>query len=428
MGLRTWRLALGLAGVVLGLAACGGGGGSDSGGTAQVRVVNAARSYGALDFYVGGTLDASAVASQATSDYVSIEAGTYTTDFNRAGGATALNEQSRSFSADTAYTVVAFEQSGALSTFHLVENEVAPDAGKAKLRVVNVAPDAGAVDVYVTGNTDSLDDFSPAVAGVAGSSLSGYTSITQGTWRVRITGAGDKTDLRLDISGVSLANGDIGSLLVMPSSGGVLVNGLLLKQQGSATTYVNTAARARLVAGAAANGSVAATLGGVTLSSGARSPLVGAYTLVPAGTLSLNVSVNGTAASTGNVVAAPGADLTLLVYGPAASATVTTLVDDNRPAASGKAKVRLVNVVNDLGSGLSLVADFTSLADNVLLGGASAYATPAAGTVSQIEVDSPLSASALYATTDVTLQSGGVYTLFMLGSASSAGGVLRRDR
>lgn len=428
MGLRTWRLALGLAGVVLGLAACGGGGGGDNGGTAQVRVVNAARSYGALDFYIGGTLDASAVASQATSDYVSVEAGTYTTDFNRAGGATALNEQSRSFAADTAYTVVAFEQAGALSTFHLVENEAAPDSGKAKLRVVNVAPDAGAVDVYVTGNTDSLDDFSPAIAGVAGSSLSGYASVTQGTWRVRITGAGDKTDLRLDITGVSLANGDIASLLVMPSSGGVLVNGLVLKQQAGATTYVNTSARARLVAGAAANGSVAATLGGVTLSSGARSPLVGAYTLVPAGTLPLNVSVNGTAASAANVVAAPGADLTLLVYGPAASATVTPLTDDNRPAASGKAKVRLVNVVNDLGSGLSLVADFTSLADNVQLGAASAYATPAAGTVSQIEVDSPLNASALYTTTDVTLQSGGVYTLFMLGSASAPGGVLRRDR
>jgi hypothetical protein len=45
------------------------------------------------------------------------------------------------------------------------------------------------------------------------------------------------------------------------------------------------------------NGSVAATLGGVTLSSGARSPLVGAYTLVPAGTLPVNVAVNRVATS-----------------------------------------------------------------------------------------------------------------------------------
>lgn len=429
MGLRMWRLAVGLAGVVLGLAACGGGGSDDDSGSASVRVVNATRTYGALDFYIGGTLNAAAVATQSTSNYVSVDAGTYTTDFNRAGGATALNEQSRSFSGDTAYTVVAFEQSGGLSTFHLVENESAPDSGKAKLRVVNVTPDAGAVDVYVTGNTDSLDDFSPAISGVSAASLSSYVSVTQGTWRIRVTGSGDKTDLRLDVSSVSLADQDIASLLVLPSNGGVLVNGLVLKQKGSATTYVNSSARARLVSAAASNGSVAASIGGVTLSSGARSPLVGAYTLVPAGELPVSVSVNGTAATAANVTALPGADISLLVYGPAASATVKAIVDDNHlPTSSAKAKVRLINVVNDLDAGLSLVADFTALADSVAFGTASAYAQPAAGTVSLMQVTSPLSSTPLYSTTDVTLLGNGVYTMFVMGSAASPGAVLRRDR
>jgi hypothetical protein len=43
-------------------------------------------------------------------------------------------------------------------------------------------------------------------------------------------------------------------------------------------------------------------------------------------------------------------------------------------------------------------------------------------------VTSPLSSTPLYSTTDVTLLGNGVYTMFVMGSATSPGAVLRRDR
>lgn len=74
------------------------------------------------------------------------------------------------------------------------------------------------------------------------------------------------------------------------------------------------------------------------------------------------------------------------------------------------------------------VADFSALIDSVAFGTASADAQPAAGTVSQLDVTSPLSSSALHAASDVTLLGNGVYTMFMMGSSTATGGVLRRDR
>ncbi|MED5620637.1 DUF4397 domain-containing protein [Ideonella sp. BN130291] len=415
------------------VAGCGGSGSDDS-GTASLRVVNASPGYGQLDFYVDDSIALSSIASGTATSYISLSSGTaHSTLFTRTGSATTVQSQDRTLSADVAYTVVAYGWEGSLKTFHLSEDESAPDSGKAKLRTVNTAPDAGTLDVYVTGVTDSLTDVSPVNSSVAGNSLSAFSTLTQGTYRIRVTAAGSKTDVRLDIPSVTLDSQEVASLIVTPTTGGVLVNALVLPQKGQLESYTNTYGRARLVAAVSGNAGVAAAAGSTTLSSGSRSPLVGNYTLVPTGLLPLTVSVNGTAVSAGNATVAPGAELTLLVHGDPGAAQVTLLSDDNRlpsqvTGLSSQARVRLVHAVAGLASGVSLVADFSALADDVAYGTASSYVSLSAGTLSQVDVTSPLQASALFSATDVTLQSEGVYTLFMMGGASAPAGVLRKDR
>ena len=93
--------------------------------------------------------------------------------------------------------------------------------------------------------------------------------------RIRVTGSGDKTDLRLDLPAVTLADQQITTLVLTATPGGVLVHGLSIDQQGGVTARRNPSARVRLVAGANANGSVAATANGVTLSSALQSPAIG---------------------------------------------------------------------------------------------------------------------------------------------------------
>jgi hypothetical protein len=434
----TWaRLgwALGLAAsLTLTLAGCGGGS-SNSSSDASVRLVNASAGYGLLDLYVDGTQTLSSVGFGQASSYTSISSGSaHTVMFTRSGSSTAVISPSLSFSSGSSYTVLAYGWEGHLATFELSDDQGAPDSGKASLRVVNAAPDAGALDVYVTAATDSLTDVSPVSADVAGGTLTGFNAITQGTYRIRVTAAGDKTDVRLDVSNISLSDQEVATLVLTPTSGGVLVNALVAVQKGAVTSYTNPYARARLVAAVTGNAGVAAAVGGTTLSSGSRAPLVASYTLVPTGLLPLDVKVNGSAISAGSATVSPGADLSVMVYGDAANPQVAVLTDDNRlpsvqSGSSGKAKVRLVNALYGLDSGLSLVVGYSALADDLAYGAASSYSTLTGGSnIGEVDVTSPLQASALYSATDVTLQTDGVYTVFMMGGASAPAGTLRRDR
>ena len=56
-----------------------------------------------------------------------------------------------------------------------------------------------------------------------------------GTYRIRVTGAGNTADLRLDIPSFSLTSQEVATVLLTPTTGGTLVNGAVLSQQGAYT-------------------------------------------------------------------------------------------------------------------------------------------------------------------------------------------------
>lgn len=124
-----------------------------------------------------------------------------------------------------------------------------------------------------------------------------------------------------------------------------------------------------------------------------------------------------------------GADVTLAVLGDAAAAQCHAIADDNRPSGvSGNARLRLLHGVYDLGANLSLSADYGAVASEVAFGTASTLVGIAAGDDYRLEASSSASAGALYLASDVSLQAGHVYTVFLLGVAASPTAVLRRDR
>jgi hypothetical protein len=194
-------VTVGLA-AVLGLAACGGKDSEDS-GTARIRLLNASTAYASLDFYIDDSKKTSAVSYGAVGDYVSVGTSSLSTVITSAGSSSALSTTGRTLTKDTAYTVVAYGWQGAMRTALLEEDASAADSGKAKLMVLNSAPDAGSLDIYLTGSDESLDSASAVASGVAGGGTVGYTSVSAGTYRLRITAAGDKTDLRLEIGRAS---------------------------------------------------------------------------------------------------------------------------------------------------------------------------------------------------------------------------------
>ena len=121
-------------------------------------------------------------------------------------------------------------------------------------------PDAGSLDVYLSGSTDSLDNATLVASSVSSGSSSGsYTTVGSGTYRLRIAAAGSTTDLRLDASSLTLGSQGVYTLVVTPTSGGVLVNSLLVSQGAEVTPIATDLARVRLVSAVASSGAVGAS-------------------------------------------------------------------------------------------------------------------------------------------------------------------------
>lgn len=427
----TRRLAL-LATLSSGLwlAACGGN--SDGGGSATVRALNLTADIPSIDLYTSDTKQFSALATDALSSNITLDANTYTLNVKRAGDGSTLRTGSYALAKNQHYTAVIWGRETALNLSTLPEDEdtSAIDSANARLRFFNATTDTGSVDIYLTESTASLGDSLATQSALTSGTLGGFRDVTAKTYRLRVTGAGDPNDLRLDVPSVVLASKTYNTLVLTAGASGVLVNGTLITQQGAATTMRNTKARVRVVASVTGNATVAATIGGATVTGGLRSPSVGAYTAVEAGSVDLTVRVAGNVVSSGARSFVAGTDYTVLTYGPdpagGTAATVRLITDDNRlPTATGRIKVRLVNGVYG-SEPATLSIDLSAIATDIPAGISSAFATLASNAAADIELSSTL--GVVYKVDDVNLQSQGVYTAFLLGGNTAPTGVIRKER
>jgi len=429
-----WWAALGAVVVAsVALTACGSGGGSGDSGS--IRLINATQSHPSLDLLANAAVATTGTALNTVSSYASVGTGSPVLQINDTGSSTAVATTSTTVTGNQHYALLAYESGGAVKTAVLTEDFATPTAGTGQFRIFDTAFDAGAIDVYITTPTADLNSASPAVSFTAQifvqSSL--LLSYTPGTYRVRVTTSGSKTQVLLDTS-ATLGDQQVITVALAPASGGILLDGSVLVQQGAYTAARNTNARVRLASSVTASATVTASAGAVAIDSG-TSPSFGAYVTVPAAN-ALNISVNGNSVAAPATALAAGGDYTLMVYGagaPTNAATAVLLADDNRlPTSTGTTKVRLINGQTGAGaaSGLTLAADLSPIASNILPGSASSYGTipVTATTAVELDVSAGGSSTPVYTRTG-TLNVPAVYTLFMVGDSSpTATGILRRDR
>lgn len=417
------KLLLG-SGIALALALTGCKSGGSGTGSASVRVVNATHGHANVDLLVGGVKYAGPAATGQASTYGTVPAGSQTVQWADSGTVTALATIGPSLASGQAYTVVAYDSNGVLKAAWLGENDAAPAANTFNLRVIDLAPDAGALDVYVTAPGVDINTVNPNFSvGATGTSPStAFLAFTPGNYEVRVTANGNKGDLRLDIPSVALASLQNVVVLLTPTLGGALVDGGVLIEQGAYAATFNGNARLRLVSGVP-GGSVSAGTATATLARNLPSPAIGSYVMVPPGGAAWTVSVNGVAAAVPPLTLNAGSDNTLLVTGQVASPTVSLLVDDNHaPTVTAMANVRLVNGTTDALNGLTLTVDSGIVANGVVPGSASAYANVRvqAATTSHFEVSTlPLTPTPV-AAIDRSLVAGGVYTVFVLGNTATS--------
>jgi Domain of unknown function (DUF4397) len=437
LSLRRFGLATMLASSAW-LAACGGGGGGGGNGTTTVRALNLTSDLASIDIFTGDTKQFAALTTDTLAPNASFEANTYTVNVKRAGDAATLLTNSNSLSKDQNFTLIVWGRETALRLSALPESETTEiGVGNSKVRVFNATVDSGTLDVYLTSSTADITDAAPTQSGVTGGSLAGFRDVSAGTYRLRVTSSGDPSDVRLDVPAVTLKEKQYATLVVTAAgTGGVLLNGTLIAQQGDKTSFKTNKARVRLAASVANGGVVTGSVAGTALFSNYRSPFIStAYATVDSGTPTVNLAINGTPVNSTTRSFAAGSDYTLLVYGTAAASQVALFSDDNRvPSSATRAKVRLINGLTGVGP-LTMTLDLQSfLATNdVATGTASAYALPNVAGSSKVEVNTQLVDTPLFSrvqtNSNINLLAGqGVYTIFMLDGATTPSGRFVKDR
>jgi len=391
------------------LVACGGGTDRTK---AQVRLVNASTGYEKLELRIDDDLRQGDVAYGGNAGYVEANPGKPAT-ITSPSSPTSLLSFTPSTSARKYYTVLAYGAAGSLKQVLLDDNNAEPNTNRAYLRVINAAPDAGALDVYLTNGGDDLAVSVPLQSAAAVDSVGSYIDVASGTWRVRITGADSKPDLRQDVVSVTLSSKQVATLVVVPGEGGVLVKTLLLVQQGGVTPQAATLARVRVASGLT---NTEAKLGSTTLLPAGGAVALTKYVPYAAGPQTLVVNVAGTPLPSTVQTLAPGKDYTLLLYDDAGTPKVKPLEDDNRlPVDRAQAKVRLVNGLAGASGAVSLNIGLTPIG-SAALGAASPYVTQASTTTARFTVSVVGVGTLVTSPTDQTFVAGSTYSVFVLGT------------
>jgi len=425
--------------------------GDDKASDGLVRIVNATTDYSSIDLYTqdsdgNDTLVVRGTAAGKASGYNDVKRGGKTFEIKSGSSAGNASSATGTVTVDDHFTLVSYITGNSLQTVFLSEEEKAPSAGSAKLRVLNGAStEVGTLDVYLSQhacNALSTTDtafLSAVAAPTAGSAFTtAYSQLTASatgtSFNLCVTANGDKGNVLLDLPTFTLKDQEIATLILTRTAGGVLLNAAQLDQQGALTAFSNSISRVRVVADAAAAGTVSATVNGVSLSADSVSPSIGSYVAVPAGTVTGTYQINDTTISgstLGSLTA--GSDYTLFIGGTVGSPTVTLIADDNTPSTSvaSPVKARLLSGVNPTGSVAGGVVTVNAggkpIGSSIAFGAVSspyatipAFAATATLSVSIGGVPQPIQNSQ-------TFTSGAVYTILVYGDANAPQVVINQD-
>lgn len=234
-------LGLAGAGSLMSLAGCGGSADSD---TTYLRFVNATVDYSSADFWVDSSKAISALGNGgAVSGYYTKGAGSAQIELHAAGSSTSRLTETRTLTKDVYTCVLAYGTlASSLKFKYLEESNGTTDSGTTRLRLFQASPTLTGLDLYIT-NTSSLTDLTPALTVAAYGDLSAFITLAAGSYRLRITASGDKSNVLFDYTaGANLYSQSTITLAVVPRATGSLPNLTALPEKASASVLLNALA------------------------------------------------------------------------------------------------------------------------------------------------------------------------------------------
>ncbi|MBN1239967.1 MAG: DUF4397 domain-containing protein [Gammaproteobacteria bacterium] len=189
---------------------------------AEVRAIHASPDAPAVDVIVNDDFENPALADVTfgtATDYHALPPGTYNVKVTPAGnpGVIAI-DANLDLAAGTRYSVYAADVLASIAPYVLVDDN-RPVATEAKVRIVHLAPGAGAVDIYVTEPGADLEAAAPAFANVAFRDETGYVSLAGGEYDVTVTPAGTK-EPAIGPTTVELSDGGVYTAAARDAEGG----------------------------------------------------------------------------------------------------------------------------------------------------------------------------------------------------------------
>lgn len=234
-------LGLAGAGSLLSLAGCGG---ADAADNTYLRFVNATVDFSSADFWVDGSRAITALGNGgAVSGYYAKGSGSTQMELHAAGSSTSRLTETRALAKDLYTSVLAYGTLASGLKFKYVEESNGTSAsGTTRLRLLQASPTLTGLDLYVT-NTSSLTDLTPTLTVASYGDLSAFVTLTAGTYRLRITASGDKSNVLFDYTaGANLFSQSTITLAVVPRATGSLPNLTALPEKSAADLLLNALA------------------------------------------------------------------------------------------------------------------------------------------------------------------------------------------
>lgn len=408
--------------------------GCHNGGHAQnstdMRAVNAISGAEPIDVLVDDDVKAAGIAYGAASSFAEFPDGTHDVKVRSSTTQTLFYDASQSFGSGTHSTLVAYGSRSSVSVIVLADDTTNPSSsGDFKLRVAGAAADAGPVDVYLTPSTD-IGSTPATIASTAPGAVTNYVEGVAGTYVITVTVAGTK-DVLLQSPAQGLAANTSYAFAVISSGGGKLVNAILLTQgSGTAVFITNPTGRVKAVNAVPDSSGFNFKANGATLLSNV--PFGGAsnYVTVASGTKTLQLepsNVPGTIVATLQQQVDAARDYTMVAVNTLANAQIAVFTDDNSLPGTGLAKLRFANAQVD-SPGTDVLLNFASQATGLPYKSASAYYSVPPSTTYTITFTTPGGVTVLATLSPAEIDAGGVYTAYLMGTASSPQVRLVRDR
>jgi len=196
---------------------------AQSSGAGRVRVMHASPDAPAVDIFVDGQKAVTALAFPSNTGYVSLPAGPHDVAVFASpsnGTGTPVLKATLQVAAGKDYTVLAVGRlaDSTLSLLPLEDNNSAPAAGNAHVRLIHASPDAPAVDVVVAGTNTKV------FSNIAFKGVGAYTPVPAGTYNLDVKVASSGQTVK-SITGLALgdrtvytvvATGSASDLQVLP--------------------------------------------------------------------------------------------------------------------------------------------------------------------------------------------------------------------